>query len=230
MKNITIHLKNHNDPFSLGFCSFLLQAHCVNTRFKRKILVSDHEKCDIGLVNNDIDSSWVDASVVFSNAKPSYRKKEFFFPYLLNARNESLIADNFSCTISNKKKYNCVSIFNSHTNPIRKSMVPFLEEVCDVLIVDSIKIKVPSDLKESNPIIDSWEILRSSNFSFCPPGNISETYRFYESLKCRCIPIEFLERLSRIENISEKYGLNGNLKNIEKIKKMEYSENEVERL
>jgi len=235
-KNVEFKLKNHNDPFAQGFCSFFMQNfaifnnldledYCGNGNLIRgeKIVVSDHQKCDIGLMNIDTDRSPPEAKIVFSNAKEEYGENEFFFPYLLNARNESLLIDVFEKRIKYNKKYHCIAIFNSHTNDIRKDIIENLTEVCDIVIVDGINIKTQD--REINCIFDLWNLMRDSSFCLCPPGHTDETYRFYEALKCHCIPLEFNCKCKRLMDFSEKYIVSK--EELEKIRYLEYSEEDL---
>ena len=236
-KNIEFKLKDINDPFSQGFSSYFMQKFAVfhnldlgdwsgdsNLVRGEKIVISDHKKCDIGLMNVDTDSVPPEAKMVFCNAKSDYRNNEFYFPYLQNARNESLIIDIFEKNVNYNKKYHCVAIFNSYTNGLRKKITNELINVCDVVIVDGKNIK-GGNLSSVN---DHWNILRDSEFCICPPGHVNETYRFYEALKCHCIPLEFNNCCKRFENFSSKYIINEN--NLKEIMNIEYSKEEISRV
>ena len=236
MKNIEFKLKRQNDPFIQGFCSFFMQNFAIYNNLDledyggknglvrgNKIVISDHQECDIGLMNVDVDSSPPPAKVVFCNAKKDYRSNEFFFPYLQNAQNESLLLDIFDKTAKYEKKYNCVAIFNSHTHRVRTEIKNKLSDICEVIIIDNINIK--NQGKELNGNIDHWDLMRSSNFCICPPGHVNETYRFYEALKCHCIPIEFNSECKRLKSFSDKYVISYN--DLQSINELEYSIEEL---
>jgi len=239
MKNIDIRLKDHNDPFSQGFCSFFMQNFAIfhdldNGGYNgkdglirgEKIVISDNQKCDIGLMNVDTDICPPEAKIVFCNAKSDYGSNEFFFPYLQNARNESLQMDFFEERTKYEKKYHCIAIFNSHTHPIRSQIILRLNEVCDVVIVDGKIIKPQNE--EFYGICDQWDIMKHSKFCICPPGHVNETYRFYEALRCHCIPLEFNSHCKRLEGFSGDYVVSAS--DLARIAELKYSEEELNRV
>jgi len=236
MKNIEFQLKDRNDPFVQGFCSFFVQNFAIyhnldladyggdsNLVRGEKIVISDHQKCDIGLMNVDTDSVPPEAKVVFCNAKNKYRDNEVYFPYLQNAKNEHLQMDFFEKNVKYEKKYHCVAIMNSHTNGMRQEIIQHLSGVCDIVVIDYKNIKIQE--MEINGNTDHWNLMRDSKFCICPPGHVNETYRFYEALRCHCIPLEFNSECKRLRNFSEKYIISKN--NLGRIKNMEYSKEEL---
>jgi len=236
VKNIEFKLKDINDPFAQGFCSFFmqnfaifhnldLQDYCGKGDLVRgeKIVISDHQKCDIGLMNVDTDTVPPEAKIVFCNAKENYGPNEFYFPYLQNARNEALSMDFFEKNARYEKRYNCVAIFNSHTNQIRSDIMSEIQNVCDIVIVNGVNIK--TQRQEFDGISDQWEIMKSSKFCLCPPGHVDETYRFYEALRCHCIPLEFNRKCHRLSNFSEKYIISEG--SLNRISELEYSKEEL---
>ena len=238
MKNIDFRLKNINCPFAQGFSSFLMQNFAIFNNLvlddyngdgsivrRDRIVVSDHEECDIGLMNVDTDYIPPEAKVVFCNAKTTYESNEFFFPYLQNARNENLQMDIFEKKTHYEKKYHCVAIFNSHTHPLRKILVDRLMDLCDIVVIDGRELKTQG--RDINHIHDQWNIMRDSEFCICPPGHVSETYRFYEALRCHCIPLELNKHCKRLQDFSDQYIISSDL---DRITDLEYSEEELFRV
>lgn len=111
----------------------------------------------------------------------------YVLPFLANTWLEPIFISRRKNRI--KKKYKCVAVYNNHTNSIRRDIVEYLYDFCDVIIINGEKLKIPEEYIDYDGTWDYLNIMDSSEFVIAPPGATYDTCRYTEALFCNCIPL-----------------------------------------